>query len=64
MKMFKGKLTDFMCPGCGRWIHLQSVRLVRKVALPARFSDGKDVVEFKRTYECPKCGGFVLRCPR
>jgi hypothetical protein len=63
MKVFRGLLTELQCSHCQRWIRLQTVRLVRKFALPGKYTDGKDVAKFRRTYECPACRGIILRCP-
>ena len=64
MKLFKGALTEFQCPHCKRWVRLQKVRLCHKFALPAVLTNGKGVQLFRRIYECPFCGGIVLRCPK
>jgi ribosomal protein L44E len=61
MKVFRGKSTEFYCGHCNRWISLQTVRKIPRQVRPAVFTDGKTTKDFKRVYECPKCGGIVLR---
>jgi hypothetical protein len=67
MKLFKGKSTELYCGHCARWILLQKVV---RVAFPKRpwdpwkFTDGKIGSDFERIYECPLCGGIILRCPK
>ena len=64
MKVFRGRETEFLCQHCDKWIPLQSVRLCPKFALPAVLTDGKGIQLFRRIYECPLCGGIILRCPK
>lgn len=64
MKIFKGAWTEVWCGHCGKWTRMQKLRLIRKFALPARFTDGREVHEFRRAYECPNCQGILLRSPK
>lgn len=61
MKVFRGKSTEFYCGHCEEWVFLQKVRRIPRQLMPRRFTDDKTTKDFKRVYECPKCGGVVLR---
>jgi ribosomal protein S27AE len=67
MKVFKGKSTELYCGHCAlsdiesAWILLQKVKRIPRTQQPRKFTDGKSTEDYKRVYECPKCGGVILR---